>query len=609
MRSTLLVLATCAACGFGGGNASPDGPPPDELEFLIDSAEEFKGGSPVQEGAYTSAAGTVEPMAWLPGLLLTEIDDGAGPFGSWAMKPARDQMANVGLMTPKFDANPKPPGAPSGAANFILWFSGEIRLDAGAQKLAIAAGDNATAFADILDSTGAVLAACTTSSDCAITAPAAGWYPLRMGWSRPEDAANNSFDVQWAAGVGIPAVISPDRVRVAVHEPALAGWRVEGYEVQRSISPLVNGTALNYREPFSLAWTPGLLGLDGATTSPSYRSAGQLRVLEEASYDFVVTAGSKAAYRLWIDGEWVSQFGRWNPQPSGPKTESVSRPLAAGWHDVVLEGYEQGSTSNNVGLTFGKTGQALKSPAVAEVRPLLGPGTSVVAALSTSAVPLVKNVFVPQLVTLPAIANAASATAVDISLRLQPKVWAGLEVRLRAPNSPTAIPLVIDVAGLANDQLGDVHASLTKAELGNVAVSGDWTVEVKHTNAGGNLTAANTLSQARVSVHYQGGAAIGTAEKQIAQSSRYVRTVSLDKPRELRGLIVTAVQPVGSSVTASLQICVDAAALDCGPEISAEQLAMATPKPLAQHVKIGVAFTSDGFASPILDKVALRYKK
>jgi hypothetical protein len=605
MRSTWLVLATCAACSFDGSGGPSDGPPAGEDQMLLDSAADFTAGSPVTEGAYVSAAGTIEPMAWLPGLLLAEIDDAQGPFGTWAQKPTRTDLINVGLMAPPFDPGPKPPGTPSGNVGYILWFSGEVRLDAGAQKLALSTANSAEAFADVLDASGAVLAACNSTTECAVTAPTAGWYRLHMGWNRPMNAANNSFELQW--GLAATTAIALDRLRVAVHEPQLAGWAIEGHEFQRSISHLVHGTALNYKEPFSLTWKPSLLGLDG-NGSPSYRNAGQLRLLgESTSYDFSVTAGSEAAYRLWIDGEWVTQPGRWNPQVGGGTEETVSRTLAAGWHDVVLEGYEQGGTGNTIQLTFGKTGQALKPPAIADARPLLGVGTSVVAVLNPGTVNLVKDTFVPQLVTIPAIANAPGASAVDLWLRLQPKVWSGLEVRLRSPGSATNIPLTIDVTGLLDDQPGDVHASVPKALLGNATVSGTWTLEIKHPNAGGVLGGANSLSRARVSVHYKGGPTVGSPEKQLATEGHYVRTVSLDKARELRGLVLTAVQPTGSKIEAGIQICTDAAGLDCAASLTAEQVA--TTKPTAQHLKVVVSFTSDGFASPILDKLALRYKE
>jgi hypothetical protein len=606
MRSTWLVLATCAACSFDGGGAPPDGgPPPGELEKVLDSTDDFKAGSPVEASTYTSAAGTVEPTAWLPGLLLAEIDDVAGPYGTWAMKPARTAMVNVGLMAPPFDSVPKPPGAPNGG--FVLWFSGEIRLNAGPQKLAFSVAGNAAAFADILGPSGSVLATCTDVSECAIDAPVPGWYRLHMAWSRSATATNNGLELQWAAGTGVPSAIALDRLRVAVHESELAGWRVEGYEFQRTFSHLLHGIALNYKQPFSLSWTPSLLGLDGATASPTYRNAGQLRILQEASYDFAISADGEAAYRLWIDGEWVTQAERFNPQPSGVKGETASRVLAAGWHDIVLEGYEQGGTSNDVRLTFGKTGQALKPPATADVRPLLGAGTAVTDGLTSNSVALVKDVFVSQIVNVAAVANAPEASAVDVSLRLQPRAWQGLEARIRSPGSGTTIPLTLDVTGLVVDQLGDVHASLTKAQLGTAPVSGIWTVEVKHPNAGGNLGGANVLSRARINVHYKGGPTVGSPEKQIALSSRYSRTLSLDKPRELRSLLATAIQPAGSKVEASLQICTDATATSCGADILPTELAVM--KPTAQHLKLSVTFTSDGFAAPILDKLALRYKE
>ncbi len=605
MRSTWLILATCTACSFGGSDGPSDGPAADEKELLLDSAETFNDGSPVSANVSISAAGTVEPKAWWPGQLLVEISGGNVNFGSWADKPARAQLVNVGVMAPPFEGGQRPPGVVG--SDYILWFSGDVRLDAGAQRLAVSAAAGADAFAEVLTSQGTALASCDTLTECAINAPEAGWYTLHMGWKHPITATSNVFELQWALGAGALDRISTDRLRVASSAPAMSGWRVEGHEFQRSISHLVHGTALNYKDPFKLLWGPGLLGLDGNGASPSYRNAGQLRVLEAGDYDFTVTAASEAAYRMWVDGDWVTKDTAWNPQPSGEKTETIKRTLSAGWHDVVLEGYEQGGTGNEVTFTLGKSGQSAAAPLARDARPLLSPTTQFATAVNPGSVQLVKGSPVPQTLTVSALAGAPSATAVDVWLRLTPRVWNGLDVKLKVPNSNTSIPLTISTAGLTDDTQGDVHASLTKAQLGDAPVSGAWTVEVTHPNNGGGLNGSNVLSRARLSVHYKGSATVGAAEKQIAETGSYARMVSLDASHELRGLIVSGAQPQGSSLTASLQICTDAAGASCEPALTAEQVAQ--DKPLAQHVKISVAFQSDGFAAPILDKLALRYKE
>lgn len=605
MRSTWLTLATCAACGFGGSDGPSDGPPPGEKETVLDSLGDFNDGSPVVANVTVTEAGTIEPKAWLPGLLLAEISGNNVNFGTWAMKPTRAQMLNVGIMAPPFDGNQRPPGVVG--SDYTLWFSGEVKLDAGAQKLALSTAANATTFAEILNSDGAVLATCNQSTQCNVTAPAAGWYVLHMGWRHPINAPNNSFELQWATGAGPLLPIGTERLRVATHEPAMAGWLVEGHEFQRSISHLNHGTALNYEEPFSLTWRPGLLGLDGDGASPSYRNAGQLRILDGGDYDFTVTAQSEAAYRLWIDGEWMTKASAWDPQPSGVKTEKVTAALAPGWHDVVLEGYEQAGTSNSVSFTYGKSGQAAIAPAPLQARPLLSPTTQLTTGTNFNTLQLEKGVTVSEALTVSTVVNAPAATAIDVWLRLTPKVWAGLDVKLKPPGATAAIPLSISTDGLIDDATGDVHASLPMARLGNAPVSGNWTIEVTHPDAGDNLGSSNTLSRARLTVHYKGAPTVGTPIKQIAETGRYVRALSLDKPRELRGIVVTGAQPQGATIAASLQTCSDAAATSCDAPLTAAQLA--EQKPTAQHVKLTVDFTSDGHASPILDKLALRYKE
>lgn len=603
MRRTWLLLTTCAACSFDGAPGAPDGPPPGEAEIALDSKADFEMGAELTD-AFLTGFDTVEPIASLPGKLLVDIDDGAGPFGSWAMRPRRADLVNVGLMAPPFAAGQTPPGATG--SNYILWLSGEIRLEKGAQKLALSTANNSTAFAEILGPGGALLATCTEAAECAVSAPTAGWYSLRMGWKRPSNAVNNTFELQYAMGVGIPTNISPDRLRVRTSAAELAGWRLEGYEAQRSTNAVTNAAALNHVEPFAMAWAPGLLGLTG---SPGYRNAGQLRILEAGSYDFKITAASEAAYRLWIDGEWVTDPTRWNPQDGTEKQETKARDLTVGWHDVVLEGYENGGSSNSLRLAVGKTGTAAAAPPAAQVRPVLSATTAFTTGANLTTVQLIKATPVPQLLAVAPVATTSPpASAVDVWLRLQPKVWAGLVVTLRPPGvASPGIPLTVDLTGLSDDVAGDIHASLTQAQLGNAPAAGDWIVEVTHADDGGNLNTANALTRARLNVHYKGSAAIGNPVKILPAESRYVRMISLPEEHELRGLITSATVPAGATLTAMAQICKDATGTSCEAPLSHEQLQ--SDSPVAQHIKLVVTFGSDGFSTPILEKLALRYRK
>ncbi len=605
MRSTWLVLATCAACGFEGSEPS-DALPPDEDQQVLDSSSELSDFSTSESSdVYVSAAGTVEPTAWLPGKLLTEIDEGGGPFdGTWAIKPERAQLANIGLMHPSNASNQKPPGAPG--TSYILWYSGEIRLEEGAQKIGVAAGTDLEAFAEILRTDGTMLLRCDQLV-CSFTAPAAGWYPVRIGWKRSQDATNNFFELQWLnAPIGVPSRIAVDRLRVRASEAALHGWRMEAYEEPRGLTAVVNGTALNYKDPSRMDWSPSLLGRDNG--SPGYRNVGQLRILEAGSYDFAISAGEEASFRLWLDGEWASTVQNWNPLPGEIHNEVITRTLTAGWHDLSLEAYRSGGTSNYATLRLGRSGEPPTAPKISDVRPLSTGATASQFALNNSPVLLDRNVTSMQTVTVLAIAGGTpNAAAVDVYLRLQPKVWQGLEVKLRPPGSATSIPLVIDVAGLTNDADGEVLASLNRMALGAMPVSGVWTLEVTHPDAGTGFTSDNAIKSARLSVRYAGDATIGAPAKQLAETSRYVRMISLPAERELRGLEAKTITPAGSAILLSAQICQDQAGADCGTALTEE--AIASSKPIARHVKVTALFTSDGFATPILDRIALRYQK
>lgn len=608
--STWIVAgaALLAACSFP--RPGEDGElPSDEQELSLDTAEELSADiSPSASfDMFVSPAGTVEPIAWLQGKLLTEIDDGDGPFdGTWAVKPARAQLMNVGLMHPSNPGNQRPPGAPG--TSYILWYSGEIRLDQGMQKISVATGTGSDAFAEIHQRDGSHLVRCDEEMiECPFSAPSAGWYRFRIAWKRPQAAINSAFELQWlGASIGVPSRITSDRLRVRVSEPALQGWRLEAHEEPRNLTAVVNGTALNYKEPFSMTWSPSLLGRDNG--SPGYRNAGQLRFLEEGSYDFAITAGAEASFRLWLDGEWVSKRENWDPLPGQEHQETVSRSLTAGWHDVVLEAYENGGVNNEVELRVGRTGGPLAPPEVANARPLASTTTAAQLGLNNTPVLLARNISIAQTVNVPAIAGGTpNSSGLDVYLRLQPKIWQGLEVRVRPPGSATSIPLAINVDGLTNDTDGEVLASLSRVALGAIPVSGAWTIEVKHPDAGTGFTADNAIKSARLSVRYTGDAVIGAPPKQIAESSRYTRMISLPEERELRGLSGKSITPVGSSIQLRAQTCSDQAGTECAAELTSE--AIASSRPFARYVKVSAIFASDGFATPILDSISLRYKK
>jgi hypothetical protein len=469
MRAGALLL-TCGlsglglggGCGFGGGggsaDAGPDGPGKGNKDFVADTAEELGLGTFTDSYVWAGAGkAVVEPVAWLYGEWLVDIDDASGPYnGTWASRPTTG-LARHGLMLPPFPVGKTPPGAT--ANNYILWISGEIQLDSGAQRLGLAVSNNALVFADVLNPNGTVLAHCTDAAACTLTPAAAGWYGFRLGWKRPGNATGDVLEVQWAKGADTLADLPASRARTRLSSAELKGWRIDGFEAPRSTNHVDKAVALNVVEPLALDWRPQLLGLSGG--SPGYANAGQLRIPEDGLYDFRVTPDNNASYRLKLDGEWVTAATKLNPQLAGGLPEDVlNKTLTAGWHDVVLEGYEDGGTANRLRLTFGKHGETLASPLAANVRPLLSVVTAVSAGANLTTLLLRRNDVVQQPITVAAIdvANPPKATAVDVWLRLRPKSWTGTTIKLYPPGAATGIPLSFTGITLVDDVVTDVHA-------------------------------------------------------------------------------------------------------------------------------------------------------
>jgi hypothetical protein len=601
-----------AACGFKGGagtDGPPDGPPPlsdKEEDFSLDTAAELGSVTAGFTDTFASPAGTVEPVAFLPGSLLIEIDNGPILYdNSWATHPALSQIDRRGFMTPSF-ANTPPPGAGNG---FASWFSGEVRMEAGAQKLAVPTGINGgLAFVDVLGRDGAVMVHCaSTSAECAVTSPAAGWYPIRMGWRRLT-TNTNSLQLQWAVGADpLVELDAATRLRTRVHSAELAGARVDGFDTPRSLNHVVNATALSTVQPLGLNWGPSLFGL--GTGSPSYRSVAQLRITEAGSYDVGLDGNAGTSYRMWLDGEWVTAATAFNYVADNvdPPLEVVTRPLSVGWHEVVVEAFDTRGTVGTLAFTVGKAGLARAVPAATNVRPVIGKSPLVATVGNGNAIALLAGMPVSRTLTVPSLATVSpNASAVDVGLRLTPKQWTGLQVLVYPPGVTSGIPLTFDSTTLPNDQIGDIQGSLSKAALGNVPAQGDWKIEVIHPNVGG-VNAGNTLASVRVNVLYPGGPGVAGTVDMIARDSTYSSMISLSGEHELHALFADLTTSTGCSATLSAQICSDASGTSCQAALTPAELAAA--KPRAQFVKVSVAFTSDGLAVPALDKLTLRYLK
>lgn len=599
-----------AGCGFSG-QGSDLLPGPDEGSLLLATAAELAAGAELTDAfvageAGTLGPGTLEPVTWVPGRLLAELDDKNGPFdATWGSRPPRAQLVNRGLMAPVF-ANQVPPGATGN--DYVVWLSGQLFLDAGAQRIQVAAAPGAVAFADILDEKNLLVhCSATAAAGCTVTAAAAGWHTLRLGLRRPPAATSHAFELRWAAGAVDPlAAVPASRVRVAAHTEELAGWRIDLFASQRGMEPVQNGAALNASDPFTLTWNQALLG--GQSGSPHYRNAGQLRLLEAGSYDFAFDAGRDTSVRLWIDGEWVGPANAFDATSTDPRPNLMSRTLTAGWHDVVLEAYKEGGLSGSVTLTYARSGQARQPPLRADVRPVLGPSPTAASGANLNSVPLTAGVMVSRAATLTGVPPSPKAIAVDVSFSVRAQAWTGFTAMLVSPAGVRA-PLAFPGIATPTDRPVTLHASVPAAQLGGIVdVYGTWTLEVTHPAGGGPLDpAVHVLRNFRINAHYLGTPQTSAAARAVAQTARYARMISLDEARALTAVRADAIVPEGSAVALSAQLCSDAAGTACQPALSAEQLA--AQRPTTQHLKLIVTLTSDGFATPIVQALGVVYRR
>jgi hypothetical protein len=581
-------------------------PGKDEADLVAGTAAELTEGASFTDTFVTDlggGAGTVEPTAHVPGKLLVEIDDEGGPFDlSGANKPARSDMLRHSVLMPVFDQGIR--GVPGG---FNAWFAGEIYLDAGAQRFSLEAGSG-LGFFSLLNAEGGVLMSCTPGAICNVTMPAAGWVPLRAGWRRPNGSLG-TFTLRWAAGAIDPLEsVPPARLRTALHTAQLVGSRVDGFSLPRAFGPVDNATVIDTESPVELVWGGSLLGM---STSATYRSMTQLRVTEAGTYDFVLDGNGGSSYRLWLDAQWANDpaMFEYRSDATDPSAETISKMLSPGWHDVVLEAYDTRGDNGVVTVAFGKQGQATAAPALALTRPAMGiaPQVGVKQNLDpiqmVSGSPVVREIAVEGLAT-----TNPAALGVDVMVNLRPRDWDGLMIHVTPPGSTTRIPMTFEISGLIDNTPGTLHASLRQDRFGlNDKAHGTWRIEITHPTTGGTLDATHRVTEVEMRVHYAAAAGSTAATQLVSTTSTYARVFVLDAERELRGIFPDAITPAGTSVSFSAQLCADDKGLSCAAAISNEQLK--EEKPTAQYVKVIGTFTSDGFAVPILNKLALRYKK
>lgn len=603
------VLVGATACGFGGSSGeapdggSPDGPPllPGETDLVVDSMAKWNEGAAYQ-GTFVSTAGgaggSVEPVARLGGKLFVEVDEEQGPYdGTWGAHPTPAQLVRTSFQAPAMNA--PIPGAPQ---TFVYWWSGEVRLESGAQKIGVSISPGTLGFVDVLSRDGKTeLVHCPQSTaSCDVTAPAAGWYPVRMGWKRPGGTGSN-FDLRYAV-TGNVADIDPARVRAPLVTAQHTGSRLEGFGMPRGFEANRYAVMIDDDKPMDLDWGGTTFGFG---SSASYRNLAQLRIPEDGTYDLVVDANGGSSHRVWLDGEWLTTAALLDhfDDTVDPPAQTFTKQLSAGWHDLIAEGYDTRGNTGHVALTFGKSGGARAPLALAATRPAIGVGPQMVTQLNATPVALQSNAPVTRTLTISNLAAIApSALAVDVAVTLQPRVWGGLQIKVIPPDG-AAISLVFDSSQLPDNQMGKVTGSLSRAALGAAAkAQGTWTVEVTHAT-NNQLNGNNVVSEVELHVHYAGGADIA-GEKLVDASSTYTRMFKLDQPRELRNLLADAIKPPGTDLRFEVQACSDEAGTTCQAALSVEQLV--AQRPTAQYAKVTATFLSNGYAVPILTKLALR---
>jgi hypothetical protein len=613
VRALLVVAFALSGCSLsqnlGGGDAKPvfDDSGREIRQWSFDSAAEFGAAGSQTESMTIDPRGSLTPHGYLYGALVAR-----GVQGVKLWSNADADWSKLATVTPlatglwqgddlAVDRDLVWVGITNTAMTSV-WMEGEIWFNAG-ENWRITGNDTAFMYVSL---DGKTFEKVVHNSMAIVQVPAAGWYPVRIGWADGDDSGDLTLQVDPTGGGSFGGV---GRSRLRAVTSGLRGTARNVYyrEIHGGGRPgelpvqTIQQTALHPPTQFN----PPLHGSVTTATNPfdwSVRWTGQLYVTTSGMY--TVRVQSNDGSRAIVGGATFAQgFAR---DDDGAVTVTATTPLVAGWNDLVVDfNHVDGTPAFDVSITAAPPEEAA----------LVG-------------MPLPLDRLRPVEPRADRLITRSNATPILV-LDNQGSSFAALTTRIDAHpgETITSVAITARVTTLAVDQLvyrltipGGTPQAVTMTEVpdgngGNSAIAqgvftigagmpaaGIWAFGIADASSA-NPDADSTFEELHVTVHTANGPAqVATAStwtSPIVENATAVSVIDMVNWTER--------VPAGASVELRMRTC---AMADCIDGQWSEPIAKTTAPalPANRYIQMQVTMTSDGTHEPEVDAIMVQYR-
>lgn len=481
-----------------------------------------------------------------------------------------------------------------------VWFEGELWINPGETFRII--GDDFAFLAAAYD--GTTYQVVLANQGGVLSPPAAGWYPVRIGWS---DASGGelAFDVDTGGGF-----VALDHTRLRATTSHLRGTFRNVYYRQ------VHGGGIGARGPLmsvqdsplhpATSFDPPLPGSVTVATTAfdwSARWSGQFYALAAGTYTLRVV--SDDGNRVRLGG--VTLGNTFVRDTRGQVTTNISTDLVAGWNDLVVDYNDvDGEMTFSVTVIDAPAADAALMGATIpreRLRPVEPRSDRLIHHSELPGTPLTildneGGTYAQLLAPIGAHAGEL-VSSIALTARVNTPTPAQLQFRIVAPNNQTqAVSMTVRPDPNGG---GSRIASGVSTFMAGMPANGTWALGIAD-NSGSGGGGNSQYAELHVTMHTTGGleqiAKTSTWRSPIVENQTAVALVDFVRWSERT--------PAGSQVAVSLRTCALASCED-GAWIAVTNGAAPEVMP-NRYLQLQVAMTSDGTREPEVDKINVQYR-
>ena len=490
-------------------------------------------------------------------------------------------------------------------STITMWMEGEIWIDGPTETIAITGDDTAFVY---VATDGVTFTKIAQGGQGAVTVPADGWYPIRIGWANGDATGSLDFEITDPVGGGMNNA-RHDRFRVAAS--ALRGTLRNVYYRE------VHGGGIPGRPPVmsieeaplhaTTTFAPPLPGSVTSAASPfdwSARWTGQFYAAAAGTYS--ITVASKDGSRIVLGSAPAVAQG-FERNARGSVTTVASAQLVAGWNDLIVDfNHVDGTPSFAVTVTAAPPEDAglVGNPIPLErLRPVQPRSDRLItrSAVSVAGLQVDDNASSYEELDTRIDAHATElVTFVEVTARVTTERINQLVYRLESPAGEQVRDDLIETADGNTAGSYVIHGVWTLGA--GSAARGMWRFGVAdNSSSGGSNT--TRYHESHVTVHTRGGpdqiARAATWRSQVIENQTAVSQIDFVRWTER--------VPAGATVVVRMRTCTMA---DCSDGTWSDPIVngMAPALPARRHLQLQVEMTSDGTHEPELSAFDIQYR-